>query len=71
MFLNVNIFIYLFGRFVSLVPATCEEKEGFQKRGEVRLEQIIDRLVGKKGEYLLGGVLGNFRCKEMGGCYLI
>jgi len=47
-----------------------EEKKGFQKRGEVRLEQIIDRagrrLVGK-GEIFIGeGYWEIFGCRKMG-----
>jgi len=71
MFLNVNIFLYLFGNMVSLVPATCGEKiKGFKKGGEVCLEQIIDRtgrrLVGK-GEIFIGeGYWEIFGCRKWG-----
>ena len=68
----MTIFFYiLFGRSLSpLLPATCEIERKVSKRGgRFVWKRIIGRLVGGKGEILVGGILGNFRCKEMGGCY--
>jgi len=62
----------LFGISLSpLLPVTCKNrKERFQRRGgRFVWKRIIGRLVGGKGEILVGGILGNFRCKEMGGYY--